>query len=157
MNRRTEELNQVNAFLESILKSMRGGVVVLNEELNIRIWNDKAEDLWGLRKAEVQGKNFLNLDIGLPVERLKQSIWACLARESDQFELTLAAINRRGKSIQCKVICVPLLQSTNEVHDVILLMEESSSNNLPVDNTPNKQPQVAWICIHVTPTCVGLE
>jgi two-component system, chemotaxis family, CheB/CheR fusion protein len=137
MRRRTEELNQVNAFLESILKSMRGGVIVLNQELNIQIWNDKAEDLWGLRKAEVLGKNFLNLDIGLPVERLKQSIWACLARESDQFELTLTAINRRGKSIHCKVICVPLLQSTNEVRGVILLMEESSSNNLPLDNTAN--------------------
>lgn len=78
INLRSDELNQVNGYLESILTCLRAGVVVVNRELQIQIWNDKAEDLWGLRLAEVEGQHFLNLDIGLPVDQLRQPIRACL-------------------------------------------------------------------------------
>ena len=40
-----EELYKVNSFLESILGSLRGGVVVVNPSLQILVWNSKAEDL----------------------------------------------------------------------------------------------------------------
>lgn len=127
LRRRTEELNQVNGFLESILTSMRGGVVVVDRDLRVQVWNHKAEDLWGLRTGEVQEKNFLNLDIGLPVSQLRQPIRTCLAKEQEFAEVTLEATNRRGKTIQCKVSCTPLLGSAEEVRGVILLMEEVSS------------------------------
>ncbi len=66
LHQRSDELNEVNAYLEAILTSLRGGVVVLDRELLVRIWNRQSEELWGLRADEVRGKNFLNLDIGLP-------------------------------------------------------------------------------------------
>ena len=68
LRRRTDGLNNVNAFLESILTSMRGAVVVLDRDFSIWVWNHRAEDLWGLRADEVRDRSFLNLDIGLPVE-----------------------------------------------------------------------------------------
>jgi two-component system CheB/CheR fusion protein len=77
-----------------------------------------------LRANEVQGKNFLTLDIGLPVEQLKQPIRAGLAKEYEFLGVSLAAINRHGKSIQCKIICCPLVNSGVDVHGVILLVEE---------------------------------
>lgn len=122
---RSDELNQVNAFLESILTSMRGGVVVVDRELRVLVWNRKAEDLWGLRNDEVVEKNFLNLDIGLPVDQMRAPIRACLAKETDHVNLTVDAINRRGKSILCRVTCAPLLGLPNRtVNGVILHMEE---------------------------------
>lgn len=132
LRRRTEELNQVNTFLESILASLRGGVIVVDQDLRVLVWSRRAEDSWGLRAHEVQGKNFLYLDIGLPVEQLKQPIRACLVGEADIQELSLNAINRRGKSIRCKVTCTPLLNTTihmpapdtKDVRGVILLTEE---------------------------------
>ena len=120
---RSEELNSVNTFLDSIFTSLRGSVVVVNHEMQIQVWNDKAEDLWGLRAAEVQGKHFLNLDIGLPVEQLKQTIRNCLRGESKNLEIVLNANNRRGKAIQCKVTCTPLLSSAKEIRGVIMVME----------------------------------
>ena len=39
-----------------------------------------AEDLWGLRADEVEGQHFLGLDIGLPVEQLRQPMRAVLRR-----------------------------------------------------------------------------
>ena len=121
---RTEELNSINAFLESILRSLRGGVVVLNRDMHILIWNHKAEDLWGLRSQEVEGQHFLNLDIGLPVDQLRQPIRTCLLRESEHPEVTLEAINRRGKALKCHITCTPLMGTNQEIRGVIMLMDE---------------------------------
>ncbi|MBD3883379.1 PAS domain-containing protein [Phormidium tenue FACHB-886] len=127
LQRRSSELNQSNAFLESILTSLKGSVVVVNRDLQVQIWNYKAEDLWGLRASEAISQNFLNLDIGLPVEQLRPSIRNCLSNSSvGSFELSLSAINRRGRTIQCRVTCTPLLNlsSDREVQGVLMLMEE---------------------------------
>ncbi len=71
-------------------------------------------------------KNFLNLDIGLPVDRLRAPIRACLAGESDFLDLSLDATNRRGRPIQVRVTCTPLAAgATAEPRGVILLMEET--------------------------------
>jgi two-component system, chemotaxis family, CheB/CheR fusion protein len=129
LRRRTEELNHVNGFLESILTSMRGGVVVVDKDFSVQVWNSRAEDLWGLRANEVQDKNFLNLDIGLPVDQLRKPIRECLSKESDFQQVTLAATNRRGKAIQCRVTCTPLLGlNSEEVRGAILLMEDEFSS-----------------------------
>ena len=125
LQRRSEELNQSNSFLESILISLKGGVVVVNRDLQVEIWNHKAEDLWGLQANEAIAQNFLNLDIGLPVEQLRPSIRNCLnGSTSDSFEIMLSAINRRGRAIQCHITAIPLISVDREVQGVILLMEE---------------------------------
>jgi len=130
LRERSEELNHVNGFLEAILASLQSGVVVVNQDLQVQIWNHKAEGLWGLRADEVQGRYFLSLDIGLPIEQLRQPIRICMADESESHEVILNAINRRGKAIACKVTCVPLksISAASQemvVQGVILLMEES--------------------------------
>ncbi len=119
----SNQLNLVNAFLTSILTSLQSGVVVVDREFCVLIWNQKAEDLWGLRADEVNGRNFLNLDIGLPVAQLRPPIRNCLAGESTQLRQTLVAMNRRGRTINCQVDCAPLLSSGKEIQGVVLLME----------------------------------
>ncbi len=121
---RSDELNQANAFLESVFSSLKSGVVVVSRDLQIQIWNHEAENLWGLRNEEVQGQHFLNLDIGLPVEQLRQSLRTCLAGEEKDIVLEIAATDRRGKSIQCKITCNPLLGSAQEIRGVIVFMEK---------------------------------
>ncbi|MDX2231371.1 MAG: PAS domain-containing protein [Leptolyngbyaceae cyanobacterium bins.349] len=125
LQRRSEELNQSNAFLASILTSLRGGVVVVDRDLRVQVWNDKSEDLWGLRVEEALEQNFLNLDIGLPVEQLRQPIRLCLAGANESgSELILDAVNRRGRKIQCRVSSTPLVGSQSQIQGAILLMEE---------------------------------
>lgn len=129
LHQRGNELNKLNAFLESILTSMRGGVVVVDPDLYIQLWNSWSEELWGLRTGEVHDQHFLSLNIGLPVEQLKQPIRSCLNRDLPHCELILSATNRRGKVFQCKVTCTPLIVS-NTIQGVILLMEESEGGDL---------------------------
>ena len=121
---RGEELNRVNSFLESILTSLRAGVVVLDPGLQILIWNRRSEELWGLRADEVFLQHLMSLDIGLPLEPLKQPMRAIIAGESESYEVLLDATNRRGKAIQCQVVCTPLISTGAQVQGVILLMEE---------------------------------
>jgi len=124
LRRRSQELDRTNLFLGSILSSIQSGVAVVDAELRVQIWNQKAEDLWGLRAAEVVGTHLLNLDIGLPVEHLRAPLRACLAGEVSQNEIVLEATNRRGKAIQCTVTCMPLSNMMGEIQGVILIMEE---------------------------------
>ncbi|MBW4620258.1 MAG: PAS domain-containing protein [Cyanosarcina radialis HA8281-LM2] len=128
MRQRTDELNNANAFLESILAGLRAGVVVIDNRFDVLTWNIWAEDLWGLRADEVQGRSFFNLDIGLPVDQLRSPIRNCLAGESlTQTEILLDATNRRGRTIQCRVTYNLLVGSNQERRGVILLMEEVQS------------------------------
>lgn len=123
LRQRSSELDQVNTFTASILASLSSGVVVVNRELRVTIWSRRAEDLWGLRTEEVRGGNFLNLDIGLPVDQLRQPIRDCLAGEFDNRKIVVDATNRWGRTIQCRVACTPL-QGELGIQGVILLMEE---------------------------------
>src|SRR6266571_2262179 len=107
LRERTDELNHSNAFLNSILSSLRGGVVVVDRNNNVLIWNYLAEDLWGLRAEEIKGQSLMNLDIGLPVGQLREPIRACLSQETDKQEMILDAVNRRGRSIKCRVAITP--------------------------------------------------
>jgi two-component system CheB/CheR fusion protein len=125
---RSTEVMELNSFLESILTSLRGAVVMLDGDLQIHKWNHRAEDMWGLRAEEVLHRNFLNLDIGLPVEQLKAPVRACLSQEAEFLELTMEGTNSQGKRIAVKVTCTQVTQSEGgEPTGVILVMEEAGS------------------------------
>ena len=125
LQRRSEDHNRTNYSLESILASLKGGVVVLDRDLRVQMWNHKAEDWWGLRANETIGQHFLNLDIGLPVEPMRLCIRNCIQGISNSAnEVALTAINRRSRSLQYHVSCARIMGGDQEVQGVILLMEE---------------------------------
>jgi two-component system CheB/CheR fusion protein len=125
---RTEELNRVNAFLESILTSLQMGMVVLDNRLSIQVWNGGAINLWGLQAEEVLGCFFFDLDIGLPLAELRGAIRVCHSGTSDYQQITVNAINRRGKTIHCRIVCTPLIIA-NQPHGLILLMEDMTNEH----------------------------
>jgi two-component system CheB/CheR fusion protein len=126
---RSDDLNNANSLLKSILGGLRTGVAVVDERLNVMMWNERAEDLWGLRADEVQGRHFLNLDIGLPVDRLRPAIRAALAGEPAQERTTLEARDRRGRTFQCAVTCTPLPGPSRQIRGAIVLMEPHSERS----------------------------
>ena len=123
--RRTEELNGLNTFFEAIMASLRVGVIVLDSECRVQVWNGCSEDLWGFRGEEVRDRDFLSLDFGLAVDQLEQPIHRVLNGESDHLVLRLPATNRRGKSFDPEVEISPLRESaTGKIEGVVLLMGE---------------------------------
>ena len=122
LQQRTDELNDVNSFLEAVLGSLAAAVVVVDRELRVQAWNDAARELWGLRPDEVQGEHLLNLDIGLPVDKLRQPIRATLAGDGAG-TVTLDAVNRRGKPVRIALRFAPLAGDGSDVRGAIVMME----------------------------------
>jgi two-component system CheB/CheR fusion protein len=121
---REMELTAATAFLKAILANIPAGVIVVDRDLKVEMWSSRAQELWGARADEVEGRNLLALDIGLPVERLRDCIGACLATQTALGELVLDAVNRRGKAIRCKISCTPLEGPAGDIRGVILFTEE---------------------------------
>ncbi|MEN3307427.1 MAG: two-component system, chemotaxis family, CheB/CheR fusion protein [Micromonosporaceae bacterium] len=126
LRERSLELDAANGFLEAVLTSLRAGVAVLDRDLQVQVWNRRAEDLWGLRQDEAVGQHFLNLDIGLPTEQLRPVIRRALLNHGKPIEVTLPAVNRRGRRIQVRIVCTPLGLDGNS-SGTVLVMEPGES------------------------------
>jgi two-component system, chemotaxis family, CheB/CheR fusion protein len=123
---RTLEVDEVNAFMESVLAGLRAAVLVVDHEQRVLVWNRQAEDLWGFRRDEAVGRHLLGLDIGLPLERLKPLLRDVLNGEQDGEvkELMLPALNRRGRSLEVRVTATPLRRDAGAVAGAIIVVEE---------------------------------
>ncbi|MCU1451780.1 MAG: methyltransferase, CheR-type with sensor [Acidimicrobiales bacterium] len=117
------ELDEANVFLASILGSLDSSVIVLNRDLAVRVWNRRSEDMWGLRSDEVQGQYFLNLDIGLPVDKLSEGVRAAVSGRTDVPDLRVGAVNRRGRTMEFDVRFVPLMADGTGPDGVIVLID----------------------------------
>lgn len=119
---------ELNAYADSVFGSLHIGVAVLDRDLTVRLWNNSAEELWGVRSEEVVHTPFLELDIGLPVDRLSTEISAALSGEPRHRPIVLRSINRRGRAIECSVTIAPVTSSDStygaEHGGVVVLMEE---------------------------------
>lgn len=124
MRLRTTDLDEARAFLEGVVSSIAAGVVVLSADLRARSWNRGAVDLWGLRPDEVLGRPFFALDFGLPTDQLRDLIQQCVASGRRSGPVSIPAVNRLGRHIECSVICSPF-----DGHNggVVLLMEDLAS------------------------------
>jgi two-component system CheB/CheR fusion protein len=132
---RSGELDRANGFLEAILVSLQAGVIVLDPQLQVLVWNRHAHELWGLRQDEAVGQHFFTIDIGLPTDQLRPLIRSTLADEDGPRETTVAAVNRRGRSIGVRVLSSPLRVSTDDPSGVILTMEEVDGQAPPAART----------------------
>jgi two-component system CheB/CheR fusion protein len=98
---------------------------VLDEDVRVLVWNQRAEDLWGVRQEEVQGQHFLNLDIGLPVGELVPVLRSSLNGDDEKRAARVEAVNRRGRRVDVLVTSSPLLGAEKEIRGVILITQES--------------------------------
>jgi two-component system CheB/CheR fusion protein len=104
----------------------------LDRRLQVQVWSEKAQDLWGLRGEEARGHPFVDLDIGLPVATLREALRHCLdgTAVAQEEQVELDGITRRGKTVRCRVQVSPL-RTSKGIEGVILLMEEVGANIQP--------------------------
>jgi two-component system, chemotaxis family, CheB/CheR fusion protein len=124
LQERTHDLYQSNAFSNSVLASLQAGVIVMDDKYTILSWNHESENLWGMRSEEVKGQSLWTLDIGLPLEQMREPLRNCLTRAMERQESVISAMNRRGQTIQCRLSYNPLMGHKNDIQGVIIVMEE---------------------------------
>jgi two-component system, chemotaxis family, CheB/CheR fusion protein len=118
---RATELDRLNLFFEGILGALRVGVVVIDRDHKVQIWNAMSNDLWGLRADEVEDTDFMSLDIGLPVKQLEDAIARAFGGSSNAIEERVEAINRRGKQFECVVRVIPLQTRSGDIYASMIL------------------------------------
>jgi two-component system CheB/CheR fusion protein len=128
LRERTFELDEVNALMERILTDMGLGVMVLDQAQHVRIWNQHAEHLWGLRSEEVERQHVLNLDIGFPVDELRQPLRQVLGGEQERVQATVPATDRRGREFTCRATVLPLSVAGVNPAGAIVLMERAGED-----------------------------
>jgi two-component system CheB/CheR fusion protein len=126
----TQELDRLNLFLEGILGNLGVGVAVVDRENKVQLWNANSHDLWGLRPDEVEGEDILTLDIGLPVEALREPLEDATAQGAKSSDLVLDAVNRRGRAFQCEVRVMPLFSAGQGLFGGIVLMREVGDSGI---------------------------
>jgi two-component system CheB/CheR fusion protein len=90
------------------------------------VWNAAAEDLWGLRQDEVQGRHVLDLDVGLPMGRLHPLLRRQVAAFDDGVDgdtLELDAVNRRGRPVRVRVTVTAFSEVAGERAGAVVLMD----------------------------------
>jgi two-component system CheB/CheR fusion protein len=135
LQERTAELDELNGFLEGILSGLHLAVVVVDNDLHVRVWNHRAEDLWGVRKEEALEHELLSPDMGLPTALLAPALRAVLGGDSLREDLELDGVDRRGRAIVCATSVVPLVCNTvsgTAIRGAILLMEDAVPGGVPL-------------------------
>jgi len=127
---RTEDLDQTNSFLGSVLRSLGSAVIVLTEDLRVRVWSPGAEDLWGLRPEEAESQDILSLDIGLPTTEIAPWLRGVLtgAGDSSTSALGLSALNRRGKTVDLRVTASPMRSEKGSISGLILVIDQTAAD-----------------------------
>jgi two-component system CheB/CheR fusion protein len=124
LRRRTDELDQTNGFLGSVLRSLGSAVIVLTDDLRVTVWSPGAEDMWGLRPDEAEGKSLGSLDIGLPAVEITPELRRLLSQASDgAAALHLSAVNRRGKTVNLRIAAFPLRTEEGLTSGIILVID----------------------------------
>jgi two-component system CheB/CheR fusion protein len=117
------ELNEAKTFLDSLVNSIQLGMVVVDREMRVVVWNRGCEELWGLRSDETVGNVLGALDIGLPTDSIKPLIGKAFVDPDVTDETTVEAVNRRGKHARIRVTCTAFRSTEGGVNGALLLME----------------------------------
>jgi two-component system CheB/CheR fusion protein len=119
-----EQASNYRSYLESVLRSMNGGIIVVDHKHAIQSWNRWSENAWGLRAEEVAGTSFEALDIGLPIHLLRDAMAMVQTGREEQVEKIVEGIDRRGRRILCNIVISGLLDEQNEGHGLVLLFQD---------------------------------
>lgn len=121
---RTDDIQRLNTLLLAVTGNIEVGAVVLDSHLNVQLWNERAADLWGIRADETVGRPFFHLDIGLPVDGLRQMVNSVMTQSQQHHqEQVVKAVTRRGRTIQCRVMAHALSDERSTAGIVLLLQE----------------------------------
>jgi two-component system, chemotaxis family, CheB/CheR fusion protein len=117
------ELDNARAFLSSLVNSTHLGIVVVDREMRVVVWNRRCEELWGVRPEEATGSPFTALDIGLPITEVRPLIGNAFVDSDSDGEVVVDAVNRRGHPIQVRVMCTAFRSDDDTVNGALLMMD----------------------------------
>jgi two-component system, chemotaxis family, CheB/CheR fusion protein len=123
LRERSVELDDARTFLDSLVNSVHFGMVVVDREMRVVVWNRGCEEQWGLRADETTGQVLTSLDIGLPMDTIRPLIGNAFVDPENPGETVVEAVNRRGRATQVRVTCTGFQAPEGNVNGALLLMD----------------------------------
>ncbi|OUC80001.1 CheR family methyltransferase [Gordonia lacunae] len=123
LGERTVELSDTREFFDSIVNSAEIGIIVVDRDMRITVWNRASEEMWGVSAAEAAGQPLLGLDIGLPTADLRPMVGGAFVDPAYTGSREFDAINRRGRSVRIRVRCSPFRSRSREIRGAMLVVE----------------------------------
>lgn len=123
LRERSIELDDARTFLDSLVNSVHLGMVVVDREMRVMVWNRGCEELWGLRADETAGEVLTTLDIGLPMDHVRPLIGNAFVDPDNPGESVVEAVNRRGRPTAVRVTCTGFQAAEGGVNGALLLMD----------------------------------
>ena len=107
---------------------------MVDEQLDVVLWNQTAEHLFGLRAADVVDRSFLALDFGLPVGSIGPLLHAVAGddvprRARDSRSTVVEAVDARGVRFSCRVSVGRIGRATDGDTRLMVLMEPIDESN----------------------------
>jgi two-component system CheB/CheR fusion protein len=130
-----EQASSYRLYLESVLRSMNGGIIVLDRKHKVQSWNRWSENTWGLRAEEVSGTSFDALEVGVPMHQLREGIERVQARREEHVDCELEGVDRRGRPILVRVRISDLQDETEESHGLVLVFQDITDERRREDYT----------------------
>lgn len=122
LRQRSTEVDETNTFLAAVLDSVDQAVIVVNRDLRVRAWNQRAQDLWGRRANEVMSKSLLSIDIGLPVAELEQPLEKTLAEPGIDYSMDVDGTDHRGEALRFSVRCRSLRSTDGQISGATIVV-----------------------------------
>jgi two-component system, chemotaxis family, CheB/CheR fusion protein len=123
LRERSLELDDAKNLLDSLINSVQYGMVVVDQEMRVVVWNRGCEDLWGLRADETTGSNLTELDIALPMDTVRPLIGNAFVDPDSFGETQVDAVNRRGRQTRVRITCTSFRANEGTAGGALLLME----------------------------------
>ncbi|WP_422750070.1 CheR family methyltransferase [Mycobacterium sp. WMMD1722] len=125
---RSAELDDAQRFLDSLVNSVRFGLVVVDREMRVVVWNRGCEELWGLRATETVGNALATLDFGLPMTGVNPLIGQVFVEADSVGRTTVDAVTRRGRPARIRITCSAFRSPGGTVDGALLLMEAEAAD-----------------------------
>ncbi|OBG18428.1 chemotaxis protein CheR [Mycolicibacterium celeriflavum] len=126
LHERSRELDEAKSSMDALVDSIHLGLVVVDREMRVAVWNRGCEELWGLRAEEVVGSGLNSLDIGFPTDAVKPLIGRAFVDAESTEETVVEAVNRRGRPTRVRVTCSAFRSTPASISGALLLMEAES-------------------------------
>jgi two-component system CheB/CheR fusion protein len=123
LHSRSVELDTARRFADSLVDSIHLGMVIVDKEMRVLVWNRGSQELWGLRSEETVGSTLSALDFGLPTNDVKQLIGRAFVDPDSFGEAIVDAVTRRGRATRIRVTCTAFRTPADNVQGAMLLME----------------------------------
>ncbi|TDK89291.1 PAS domain S-box protein [Mycobacterium paragordonae] len=123
LRERSGQLDDAKNFLDALINAVRLGLIVVDREMRVVVWNRGCEDLWGLRAEETTGKKLTALDFGLPMDDVRPLIGNAFVDPDSAGQTVVEAVNRRGRPTRVGVRCTSFPDPDGGVGGSLLLLE----------------------------------